>query len=231
MTFREVHLSDSVTLYLGDCREVLPTLGRVDAVVTDPPYGLGDLWQGGNAASRGTWKLSDGGGEVAWDREVFDDIQSVVDAGTYAIIWGGNYYALPPRRGWLVWDKIARFTSGDCEFAWTNLDQPARIFSFGRQEIQNEAGRKSHPTEKPISLMKWCLEFISDARTIIDPFCGSGTTGIAAVKLGRRFIGIEIEERYFNIACKRIQAALDAPDLFIEAPKPAKQETLNLMGT
>jgi site-specific DNA-methyltransferase (adenine-specific)/modification methylase len=105
------------------------------------------------------------------------------------------------------------------EMAWTNLDRPAKIYrgSVGVHE-------SGHPTQKPLGLMRWCLDFVPDARTILDPFMGSGTTGVAAVKLGRRFIGIEIEEKYFDIACRRISEALKQPDLFIERPKPAKQE-------
>jgi DNA modification methylase len=231
MTFREVHLSDSVRLICGDCREVLPSLdkgsglGKVDAVVTDPPYGLGDLWQGGAAATQSKWKLADGGSAVRWDREVAENVLHLPGLAVASIVWGGNYYPLPPKRGWLIWDKIVRdFSSGHVEMAWTTLDQPTRAFNYAHGELASEG--KFHPTQKPLPLMKWCLGFLPDARTILDPFCGSGTTGVAAVKLGRRFIGIEIEPRYFDIACRRIQAALDAPDLFIEPPKPAKQEAM-----
>ena len=86
---------------------------------------------------------------------------------------------------------------------------------------------KEHPTQKPLDVMKWCIERLpSGCSTILDPFMGSGTTGVACVKLGRKFIGIEIEPKYFDIACKRISEALKQPDFFVEKPKPAKQEAL-----
>ena len=223
---RVEQIAEGVTLYNADCREVLPTLGKVDAVVTDPPYGLGDKWQGGSAASKSTWKLADGGAAVEWDAATFPAMSDILALAPQVIIWGGNYYDLPPRRGWLAWDKIARFTSGDFELAWTTIDQPTRIYPLGRQEIQNEAGRKSHPTEKPISLMSWCISFLPNAATILDPFMGSGTTGVAAIRLGRKFIGVEIEPKYFDIACRRISEATKQTDLFIEKPKPAVQEAL-----
>ena len=219
-------LAEGVTLHLGDCREILPTLGKVDAVVTDPPYGIG-------ASSKkfinGTSKTSkDYYADVCWDTapptlEVFD---LVIAAGKHAIIWGGNYFPLPPSRCFLIWDKTIHGNSyADCEMAWTSLDKVARIKALN-MVAANMDGRV-HPTQKPLDLMKWCIEQLpASAQTILDPFMGSGTTGVAAVKLGRKFIGIEIEPKYFDIACRRIQAALDAPDMFVEAPKPAKQEAM-----
>ena len=200
------------TLYLGDCRDILPTLGKVDAVVTDPPYGLGDKLSTG--ASGGWSKLHVKGGHD-WDQAIPENIPAVVAAGTDAIIWGGNYFALPPRRGWLLWDKIVRkWTSGHAEMAWTTIDQPVRAFNYAFGELANEG--KEHPTQKPLPLMKWCIGFLPAAQTILDPFMGSGTTGVAAVQMGRDFIGVEREERYFDIACRRIEQAQRQGDLFIE---------------
>ena len=199
-------------LWLGDCRDILPTLPRVDAVVTDPPYGLGKLLSTG---SSGAWSKLQVKGGHDWDQEIPENIDSVVAAGTDAIIWGGNYFGLPPRRGWLLWDKIVRqWTSGHAELAWTTLDQPVRAFNYAFGELASEG--KIHPTQKPLPLMKWCINFLPDARTILDPFMGSGTTGVAAVQMGRKFIGIEREERYFEIACRRIEQAQRQGDLFIE---------------
>ena len=214
------------TLYLGDCREVLPTLGKVDAVVTDPPYGLGNGLQGG----ANKWVLHGGGAETArWDMEPSGALIPAVQMARHAIIWGGNYYALPPRRGWLIWDKIVRnFSSGHVEMAWTTLEQPTRAFNYAHAELASEG--KLHPTQKPLPLMLWCLRQLpGGCETILDPFMGSGTTGVAAVKLGRRFIGIEREPRYFDIACRRIEAAYAQPDLFVRAPDP-KPEQLSLLG-
>jgi site-specific DNA-methyltransferase (adenine-specific)/modification methylase len=211
----------NATLYCGDCREILPTLGKVDAVVTDPPYGLGDKWQGGNAASKGKWKLSDGGANMGWDAVTVEEVCGLPDLAKDCIIWGGNYYALPPARGWLLWDKIVRqWTSGHAELAWTTLDQPVRAFNYALGELASEG--KAHPTQKPLPLMRWCLGFLPNAQTILDPFMGSGTTGVAAVQMGRSFIGIEREPKYFEIACRRIEEAQRQSDLFIDAPKPEK---------
>lgn len=224
---RTEHLAEGVTCILGDCREVLPTLGKVDAVVTDPPYGLGDHWRGGKAATKAKWKLNDGGCEMGWDADVSDALPLALACASQAIVWGGNYYDLPPRRGWLIWDKIVReFTSGHVEMAWTTIDQPTRAFNYAHAQLASEG--KYHPTQKPLPLMVWCLRLLPDASTILDPFMGSGTTGVAAVKFGRKFIGIEIEPKYFDIACRRISEALKQPDMFVEKPKPLKQEELEL---
>jgi site-specific DNA-methyltransferase (adenine-specific)/modification methylase len=119
----------------------------------------------------------------------------------------------------------------DCELAWTNLQRAVRRIRFlwnGMIRAEKDIERE-HPTQKPIEVMRWCLGFIPDARTILDPFMGSGTTGVAAIKLGRKFIGIEIEPKYFDIACRRIEEAARQPDLFIERPKPPVQESWDEM--
>ena len=214
MTWRTEHLADGVTLYCGDCREILPTLGKVDAVVTDPPYGIGAA-----RGSHSNLRMPD----EAWD-DAPADLSSLPDVPS--IIWGGNYFDLPPSRCFLFWDKHPvppSYAAG--ELAWTSLDRNAAKWC-GRVGDEVAVKDRSHPTQKPTKLMEWCIGFLPEARTILDPFMGSGTTGVAAVKLGRKFIGIEIEPKYFDIACRRIQAALDAPDMFVEAPKPAKQEAL-----
>ena len=218
-------LSDGVTLYLGDCREILPTLGKVDAVVTDPPYGLGDKWKGGGGSKKSSWKF-DPSEAMGWDGATVASVLDLPNIAGEVIIWGGNYYALPPSRCWLVWDKKQndQWTTGQAELAWTSIDRPVRVFRLAQCEQANE-GAKDHPTQKPLSLMVWCLKWI-DARTIVDPFMGSGTTGVACAKLGRKFIGIEISEKYFDIGCRRISEVLKQPDLFIEPPKVAKQQAM-----
>ena len=142
-----------------------------------------------------------------------------------SIVWGGNYFDLPPTRAPLVWDKNnAGRDFADFEMAWTNLDMVARRIVY---RPMNMDGGKLHPTQKPIEVMHWCISHLpSDCRLILDPFMGSGTTGVACAKVGKHFIGVEREPKYFDIACKRIQAALDAPDMFVEPPKPAKQEAM-----
>jgi site-specific DNA-methyltransferase (adenine-specific)/modification methylase len=234
MNPRVEHLAEGVTLYCGDCREILPDLGKVDAVVTDPPYGIGESSR--RTASRGTssprWRNASPRdyGEYNWDQKPIDVglLAAMCEMSSYQIIFGGNYYELPPARCWLIWDKCNGETDfADCELAWTNLDQAVRLIRWCWNGFQRKGGEERfHPTQKSANVMKWCIEHLpEECRTILDPFMGSGTTGVAAVKLGRKFIGIEIEPKYFEIACRRIADALARPDLFIEAPKPApKQE-------
>jgi len=215
--WREETLAEGVRLICADCREVLPTLGKVDAVVTDPPYGIGITRSNRLAVSRGL-------GGLAWDDEPAD-LSWLLPMGIPSIVWGGNYFDLPPTRAPLVWDKNnAGRDFADFELAWTNLDMVARRIVFRPMSMD---GGKLHPTQKPIEVMRWCVGHLPDtAETILDPYMGSGTTGVAAVKMNRKFIGIEREPSYFDIACKRISDALKQPDLFIEPPKPAKQEVL-----
>ena len=203
----------AATLYLGDCRDVLPTLGKVDAVVTDPPYGLGDKLDGAGVSSQ--WGLLYGEGAPAWDKETaIDALKASMQKGRWQIVWGGNYYALPPMRCWLLWDKMQEHTSGHAEMAWTNLDKPIRTFRYARAQLASEG--KVHPTQKPEPLMRWCINHLPDnAQIILDPFMGSGTTGVAAVQMGRNFIGIERDPGYFDIACRRIEQAQRQGDMFI----------------
>jgi DNA modification methylase len=235
---RVEHLAEGVTLYLGDCLEVLPTLGRFDAVVTDPPYGIGESSRNVQSRQRkagGKSKaLADQRdyGDFDWDATPAgpEHIAAMANCSTIQIIFGGNYFDLPPTSCWLIWDKQnGENDFADCELAWTNLPKAVRrIYWRWNGMIRKGSEDREHPTQKPLGVMEWCLTHVPDAKTICDPFMGSGTTGVAAVKAGRQFIGIERDERYFNIACRRIAAALKEPDLFIEAPQPMKQEALPL---
>jgi DNA modification methylase len=219
-------LADGVTVYLGDCQEILPTLGKVDAVVTDPPYGIGENSR--KAASRGLLASPTDYGDFDWDRPIDAATLALVrGAGRWCIMFGGNYYDAPASSCWLVWDKLNNGDFADCELAWTNLPKAVRIMRWmWNGMLRAEKGAREHPTQKPREVMKWCIEQLPEPnRTILDPFMGSGTTGVAAVKLGRKFIGIEIEPKYFDIARRRISDALKQPDLFIEKPKPAVQES------
>ncbi len=202
-------------LYLGDCRDILPTLGKVDAVVTDPPYGIGS-WSatGGNSLSQEECDMIN-----AWDdaEPVAQILERSFAVSKEQIVWGGNYFELPPCPGPLVWNKAFRgMHYADGEFAWRNFGKSLRILdlSIVGTEVRQEG--RMHPTQKPVALMKWCIDFLSNGQTILDPFMGSGTTGVAAVQMGRDFIGIEREERYFDIACRRIEQAQRQGDLFIE---------------
>lgn len=220
---RMEQLAEGVTLYLGDCRTVLPTLGKVDAVITDPPYGIGKDGKKRTTGGHGGRKAYD---FLGWDasRPEPELFALLLNAGHQHVIWGGNYFAdlLPPTGKWLVWDKDQRINQSDGELAWTSEQGALRIFDLNRVALMTDGAQ--HPTQKPVEIMRWSILQLDSPRTILDPFMGSGTTGVAAVKLGRRFIGIEIEPKYFDIACRRIEAALRQPDMFIERPSPPKQE-------
>ncbi|MGM5087554.1 site-specific DNA-methyltransferase [Rhizobium leguminosarum bv. viciae] len=156
-----------------------------------------------------------------------DAVAMIRAKAPHQIIWGGNYFDLPPTRAPLVWDKNnAGRDFADFEMAWTNLDMVARRIVF---RPMNMDGGKLHPTQKPIQVMQWCLGYLPHAKTILDPFMGSGTTGVACVRGGRRFIGIEIDEGYFDIACERIQQAYAQPDMFVSSPVPEPPRQLGLL--
>lgn len=216
MTYKRKEVIEGATLYLGDCLEILPTLEKVDAVVTDPPYGIGERWGAEMKGKRGSSRLWSKESS-AWDAKPVssDTLSTALSAGRLHIVWGGNYYSLPPARGWLVWDKVQKFSGSDAELAYTNLEIPVRVYRMSRIDAyQNIERGKQHPTQKPSALMAWCLSFIPEALSILDPFMGSGTTGVACANLGRKFIGIEINEAYFNIAVERIENAYRQSRLF-----------------
>lgn len=216
------------TLYLGDCREVLPLLGPVDAVVTDPPYGIG-------------WKPRVTHQDQTWVDEINFDIKEFL-IGRYHLVWGGQYFAdrLPVADGWLTWCKRPMafdFSNDDrsygcTELAWRDWGKSkfiVHVWDGGMRAGSAENRTFCHPSQKPIEVMEWCVRQLPvDAQTVFDPFMGSGTTGVACVKLGRKFIGIEIDEKYFDIACRRIEEAYKQPDLFVAPPEP-KPEQLTLL--
>ena len=201
-------------LYLGDCALILPTLPKVDCVITDPPYGIG---AGAKSFKNGTRKHAAEYVYGDWDSSAPDvDLLAMsVGAGDTAIVWGGNYFDLPPSRCWLIWDKgiPSTMTYAMAELAWTNMDAVVSVHktTWIGANAKDSDGRL-HPTQKPIAVMRWCIEQAGNPQTILDPFMGSGTTGIAAVQMGRKFIGIEREEKYFSIACKRIEQAYAQDD-------------------
>ena len=213
MSYTQKVIIGDATLYQADCAELLPTLGRFDAVITDPPYGLGAKLSGGS------WGATKEHKEVLiWDESAPEDVvQSIVAKYEKCVIWGGNYFGLRPSRGWLIWDKAnAVPTAADCEMAWTSMDKNTK-----RYRAPVEKHHSGHPTEKPLGLMVWCIEQAGNPQTILDPFMGSGTTGVAAIQLGRKFIGVEREPKYFDIACQRIEQAAAQGQLF--EPVRAKQ--------
>lgn len=186
-----------ITIYHGDCREIVPELGLVDMVLTDPPYGIGF------AGQPTKWQRLAGQKPVAWDDVAVADLDELIRFGEVQIVWGGNYYKLPISRGWLVWCKPdAPPSMGTVELAWTNQDRNCK-YLFHSISATN-AERLGHPTQKPMALMRWCIQQFPDVNTVCDPFCGSGTTLAAAKWWGKSAIGIEIEERYCEIAAKRL---------------------------
>jgi site-specific DNA-methyltransferase (adenine-specific)/modification methylase len=225
------------TLYLADCIDVLPTLDKVDAVITDPPYGIkADKGKNLNMSFNGSKPIKSAFyPENKWDltRPSNDLIKSIVSKGKVCILWGGNYFAdlLTPQGKWLWWDKCQTMpTFGDGELAWTNLPQSTpKKFVLANNKIIADRTIRHHPTQKPLPLMMWCInQCTNNPQTILDPFMGSGTTGVAAIQMGRKFIGIEREESYFNIACERIEQATKQSSLFdvAEMPKQEQQELL-----
>jgi len=199
-----------VTIYHGDCREILPELDiKVDLVLTDPPYGIGEA--AGKNHSRGGHAPPKRYAIIDWDDKPISQelIDRVVLSARHSIIFGGNYYALPPSSCWLVWDKVNGASPfADCELAWTNFKTAVRKFEWKWLGMLQQAGTpkevRSHPTQKPAGLFSLILANYSEqGETILDPFLGSGTTAYCAKKLGRKCIGIEIEEKYCEIAAKR----------------------------
>lgn len=238
MTRKET-IAEGVELYLGDCREILPTLGPVDAVVTDPPYGIA------HSSNHGaTWERTQIAGDTdttVRDR-VLDGFPNVAAFGTWKT---------PPIRdskGCLVFDKGPAFGMGDLQFPWKGsfeliyvrgtLWRGKRDEGVLRGHVQvtwetqfkglGDREARSHPHQKPVSLCQELIRKLPSECIILDPFMGSGTTGVAAVNLGRKFIGIEIEPKYYDIARRRVSDALKQGDMFIEKPKPAKQEAFEL---
>lgn len=207
------------TLYNADCLEVLPTLQGVDAVVTDPPYGIGYSHGGNSGVLARTTKFV--GQKVIGDDKPFEPARWL----NYktVILWGANHYAsrLPDSPAWLVWDKRDGLNGNDladCEMAWTNLDRVARLKSLRWMGMIKDAERgeeRIHPMQKPVKLMEWAMGMaqVPVGATVLDPYMGSGTTGIACIRTGRKFIGIEIDPGYFQIACDRIRRELQQQTL------------------
>lgn len=201
---------DWCTIYHGDCREILPSMQGADLLLTDPPYGIGESSK--RAASRG--RVHGGGapllkdyGENDWDREPIPMalLESARNLCRFQIVFGGNYYPLPPTPCWLVWDKENSGDFADGEMAWTNLKKAMRI----KRHLWNGMIRKGqeprfHPTQKPLEVMAWALSMTPAVETCLDPWMGSGTTLRACKDEGVKSIGIEIEERYCEIAAKRL---------------------------
>ena len=218
-------------LWLGDCREVLPMLPAFDLILTDPPYGIGEA-AGKNKSRNQLAKARDYGNDE-WDSEPPPAwvIELIRAKAQWQILFGGNYYNLPPSSCWLVWDKDNSGDFADCELAWTNLPKAVRRLVWRwngmlQQDMANKEVRE-HPTQKPVAVMRWALLQAKDAQAVCDPFMGSGTTGVACAQLGKAFTGIERERKYFDIACERIARAQAQGQMF--APESAALPTQQAM--
>jgi len=240
MIIREENIGDC-RLILGDCLDVLPMLGTFDAVVTDPPYGIGESSKnvqsrqrkaGGNSKALADQKDY---GDFAWDNQPAspEHIAAMLACSKSQIIFGGNYFELAPTSCWLVWDKQnGENDFADCELAWTNLQGAVRrIYWRWNGMIRKGQEERFHPTQKPLGVMRWALQHLpKTARTVCDPFMGSATTGVACVRECLSFVGIEKDERYFDIACRRIADAVAQPaDMFAanEAAQPTQLSILD----
>ena len=225
-------------LIQGDCLEVLPLIGRVDAVVTDPPYGIGyNPTRSQNSAASGHRKQMD---NVIGDDTEFDP-SVILQLADKIVSWGANYYAnkMPNSGGWLVWDKrdggslFRGFQMSDCEIAWCSNGKMVRAIShrWCGHLRDSEKNLFVHPTQKPVAVMEWCIQEVGshEGDMVIDPFMGSGTTGVACIKTGRNFIGIEKEPKYFDSAVSRIRRAWQDKCSEIKFDEPAEQKQLTLV--
>lgn len=224
------------TLYLGDCMDILPTLDKVDAVITDPPYGIGESSKkvesrqrkiGGNSKAMADQRDY---GDFEWDKSPPSNelIELIRIKGNHQAFFGGNYFALPPTSCWLIWDKLNGDNDfADCELCWTNWHKAVRRLQWRWNGMIRQGNEERyHPTQKPLEVMKWVITLCPKSETILDPFMGSGTTGVAAIQMGRKFIGIEREQKYFDIACKRIEQASKQVDMFVEQPKQIQESLI-----
>jgi DNA modification methylase len=194
-------------LICDDCLEYVKNIPdkSIDCIVTDPPYGINI-----GKMAMGKGKKKTGFDSFEWDQQAPSSqlIDELLRVSKHQIIWGGNYFVLPPSGCWLSWDKMQKFSGADFELAWTNLTKPSKVFRMSRVEAYAKMG-KQHPTQKPLKLMEWCLGFLPQEGIVLDPFMGSGTTGVACANTGRKFIGIEKDEGYFKIAEQRIKEAFE----------------------
>jgi len=209
----------NATLYLGDCMNILPTLGKVDAVITDPPFGVGNfIQQTGNLR----------GEKVYWNEsgpptEFFEILKKI---SLHRVIWGANYFNCFEGAGGLVWVKNQPMPNmSKAEMASTSWGNKVELINLTWTNYVNTK-ESNHPCERPVGLYKWCIKQVpKQPQTILDPFMGSGTTGVASIQLGRKFIGIEREPKYFDIACKRIEQAAAQGQLFEPVSFKQHQET------
>lgn len=215
----------SIRLYNADCRDVLVAVAGIDAIVTDPPYGI-DYGNAGGFCEANGWNAWRGTAEWDKQRPSKDTFDAILSLNVPTAIWGGNYFTdyLPPSSKWLIWDKgQTDFTLADCEVAWCSWGGAIRRLMYPRALALKDG--KVHPTQKPLAVMQWNLKQLPPkCSTVADFFMGSGTTVIAAQRLGLNAIGVEKDEAIFATAVKRIEAELNRAPLF--EPPPAIQRAM-----
>jgi len=202
--------SKGLTIYHGDAVQVMPFLQPVDLLLTDPPYGIGEAR--GKNKSRTNAAVATDYGVASWDDKPIPQwlLEMAMAKARWSIVFGGNYYVLPPSSCWLVWDKDNTGDFADCELAWTNMPKAVRKLRWRWNGMLQEHGGihkepRWHPTQKPVEVMKWALSLAPDGtKTVLDPFMGSGTTLVASKELGYSCVGIEREEKYCEAAVKRL---------------------------
>jgi site-specific DNA-methyltransferase (adenine-specific)/modification methylase len=231
MSVRKEQLGENIVVFCGDNREILPTLGRFDACVTDPPYGINE--SAAKNRTRGTLAKAGDYGSDAWDAEPADPvvIDWILQHCRWQVIFGGNYFTLPATSCWLVWDKVNGDNDfADCELAWTNLPKAVRrIHWMWNGMLRKGKEPRFHLTQKPLGVMSWCLDQLpAGVQTVVDPYCGSGTTGVACVGKEIGFTGIEREVHHFDTTCRRIAEELRRPRLFAEPVAKPVQEAMSL---
>lgn len=213
MSIERVTIGNNIVLIHGNCSEILPTLSGDLSVVTDPPYGIAYRRGAGGRAVAGRTSLRHTPQGVIGDDRPFDP--SILEPFAFRFMWGANHYAAKlPEGRWYGWDKTGggrgpKDSFADIEFAWSSTKGSAKIFHYlwkGVCQDGEKGERRHHPTQKPIKLMEWCIGFAPPETTILDPYMGAGSTGIAAVRLGRPFVGIEVDRTHFEKAVERITA-------------------------
>lgn len=194
---------DAVCILHGDCRDIMPLLGKFDLLLTDPPYGIGRSGKPKSTSKHGGHK---GYPDLGWDKSAptDDTIRKCLESSKDCVVWGANYFPreMPAAPGWLLWDKGQRIDQADGELAASTRTGPLRVFTLNRCALAQDGA--VHPTQKPLALIKWCISLFGEVKTILDPFAGSGTTGRAAKDMGRKAVLIELEEKYCEIAAKRM---------------------------
>jgi DNA modification methylase len=220
----------NATLYCADCQSLMPELPRFDALVTDPPYGIGKKLQGG--ANSKNWQALTKE-MLDWDQFAPNDlVRLAVSKANFSIVWGGNYFELPPSRAFLVWAKGRTMygrTFAECEQAWCSWDGNAKFIELSPPTHSTGKIVKVHPTEKPLRIMEWSLSKLPEkCESIFDPFMGSGTTGVAALQAGMSFVGIEKNQGYFDIACQKIEKSLVQKTFFEPRLESLQHDFINI---